>query len=628
MTYNQGDMPGDPDDYVDYDDYAGENPDPFATILPEAKASGKKGNKNKADKKDKKAAIITTYEGYTFTVLDKLTPGEPAPWERTRKKLLPFSSKEIYDRAVADQKDSRHSSLIQFQKLGPKQQTIVTRLLDDKNDDEKDPNAVWSLFCVKRLYEEYKHTWRTYRVNNALRVTIERHDRAADKISEAGGSKSALPTSEVDDIFDINKPRKKKDPASKEAKTGKKNNKKKPAPVEDPFTGWNDVPQQNPPMDPFAGQPEPYPQPYDNPHPFQPQDQFPPPQGQYPPQAPIDPFDMRDVQGAIPVPMDERDMNVPPAVPMAPPHEQPNAFQPYPHIYPQPDPNAFDAFDDRQPREFASRVPGTSARHNRDASGHRHRSRSLGHDPDRSYSRSRRRDSSDSERVRRIEERFGEKLDRNQERMAEKIDTLTGMMSLAVATNKVSNWPTGGGMPSPSNTTSRDSGSSQRSWGRGRSTPATSPERYDHRDRRSPKGSLKRRQSYSRLTKPHYRAGRRRDYPEEGFVLEPGISYRHGRDHHDRAREGEWDDYPRERHDDRSPRAQPPVLNHISDRVRPAYLKRAYTEGTDFMRDDRRDFRDDRRDFRDERRDSMFINEEPRRRHRDEYRGDAFRDRY
>lgn len=204
--------------------------------------------------------------------------------------------------------------------------------------------------------------------------------------------------------------------------------------------------------------------------------------------------------------------------------------------------------------------------------------------------------------MRRMEEKIDKKLERNNEKMVEKLDNLTGMMSMAVATNKVSTWRSGGSAFTSSNATSRDGGSSQRSYGRGYSTDATSRSSPE----REPRGTLKGRQAYSRITKPHYRRSDRRDYPEENYIVEPAITYRHGRDRdYDRRGDGGWDDYPPSLPYERGTRAQPRVMNHYES-VRPPRFERRHTEGTDFMRAD-------------DRRDRIYVNEEPRRRRRDDW---------
>lgn len=591
----------DPDEIIAVEDPGADN-DPFAAIFPDAN----KGNKNKNDKtqKDKKAAkaITPTCEAHIFTVVGTVVSGKPAPWERTRRKQLPLSSKEIYDSAQAAHNANRVSSEDQFNSLGPKQQSIVTCFIDDKNDEENDPNAIWTLFDVRRLYIDQRQSLtRVARVNNALKVTILRQDRAAATMPGTVDTKSAA-TNVDPEIFDINKPRiKKKDATAKDTTKPKK---KKPAPPEDDnnFQGWDGVPQQNNP-DPWAQQPQaqqwaqqdPYGHPQQNP--FRAQDQF-------PPQEP-DPFNMQNMQNAIPVPPDQREF-VPPVAPMAPGHDHqqpPNAFQPYPHVHPQPDPNAFSTFDDRQPQDFATQAPHTSARRNESTNrSHDHRdsrSRSIGHDRERSRSRHHRRNSSDSDRIRRMEEKFDTKFERN----AEKLDNLTGMMSVQLSNNKVSNWGTAG--YTSSSTNSRDGGSSHRSsYGRGYSTPGTSPERNI-----LPRGSLK----YSRLTKPHYRRRGGRDYPEEGYNIEPAISYRHGRGYDGvRIRDGEWDDYPPQLSPQRS---RPRVVNY-PENDRPRTFMRRHTEGTgtDFMKDDGRE--------------RVYVHEEPRRHRRDDFRDDRFSRRY
>ena len=134
----------------------------YDEVFPEAKPAtkkGKKGDKNdKNDKstKEKKPAtpIVPTYEGYLFTVLDATRPGETASWVRTHKTQMPFTSQELYDKAMAHKKDSGLGVSGQFQALGPNQREIVNRLVAEKNATEKEANAVWTRFegCLGRTY--------------------------------------------------------------------------------------------------------------------------------------------------------------------------------------------------------------------------------------------------------------------------------------------------------------------------------------------------------------------------------------------------------------------------------------------------------------------------------------------
>jgi hypothetical protein len=141
------------------------------------KARDKKSKtKDNAWAKPKKLLVPITpsFEGFLFTVLDSLQPGETASWVRTRQSQLPLSNQELYDKAIAYRKRTGHGLSGEFQNLGINQQTLVNRLVAEKNTAEKEPNAEWRLFGVKKLFAERRSTFKTARVNYAMRVTLRR----------------------------------------------------------------------------------------------------------------------------------------------------------------------------------------------------------------------------------------------------------------------------------------------------------------------------------------------------------------------------------------------------------------------------------------------------------------------
>lgn len=541
MTRHQGGDDG--DDMVPFDDVGANDGDDVHGDG--ASKKKKKGTKAKTDKaKDKKPAkpVDDFYEGYMITVLDQIKDGENPSWIKTRKTTLPVASKELRDQAIAHQKATGYNMSGQFQKLSSSQQTIVNRLVDEKNANEKDSNAQWVLFGVKRVFqEERRSAFRSMKVNRAMRVTIKRQDKAKNAVKESNSG--AVYAGE--DIIDISKPVKapKKDTAAGEEKEEKKK-KKKPKKVSDPeedYQGkWTDVPEG---PDPNQGD-------FYN--------QYPPPPPPNQPQEPYDPaWNMQDPQGPIPVPQQFADQRIPPPVPMPPhnfprQHQQPqgNPFQPRPDVWPQPVPNEvpLEGFPDRHPR-------GASAHGARPSARHPSQSRSR---EDINRANHRRRDSFENEKLR----QFEAKLERNSDKMDEIVD----MVRMAAATKKVNDWPTNSPPSSDySRSTFHDDIWTDGSGGRECATPATSPDRDRTRKYagRPPMGSLQRRNTFSPGPgKRYYEDRRRAGYREPHYTVEPGVSHRAGRD---RLRDPRVvvDDYPgnQPRYVER-PRAQRRVTHH------------------------------------------------------------------
>lgn len=541
---------------------------PPITIVPEyfeefiddniagAKAGNKKNKKkdDKSPKEEKKKPVVpiaTSFEGYVLTVIDPLRPGESASWVRTRKAQMPFNSQELYDKAMAHQKKTGLGLSGQFQNLGPNQQTLVNRLVAEKNLAEKEPNAEWNLFGVKKLYEERKSTFKTMRVNNAIRVTLRRGDKSKDTVQEILPKTTPLgkfvdPTN----IVDLRDPLVKEDPTKKEKdskekdkketekgkeKKNKKNNKKAdkvdvpvgpeydPRPIYDPGHNENDY---LPPWPQTPG-PENWSTQTQHPNSF---DNMPHMSGALPADPP---------PGAIPIPPQHLHHDAPPEVPMAPLPQhftQGHPFQPDPRIFAQPHAHAFESFEDRRPRTpLAYEHQPMSARR---PSHSRTRSEQV-RPESRPRPRSRRRDSVSSETQRAIEE----------ERLAQVVrDQVRGALRDATAENKVLHyWPTS---PSGSGGSSRslahdDLWSNAGSSGDRRpsyvSTPGTSPERYliDNR----PTDALRRRDSARPFVdeRKRYYPDRQRDY-----VIRPHETYRD----RDRGREPRYARDRRQNHDD------------------------------------------------------------------------------
>jgi len=567
----------------------------YVEVLPEAKAGNKKGKKDKNDKstKEKKPAapIVPSFEGYVFTVADAIRPGEPVSWVRTHRAQMHLDSQELYAKAEKHRKESGLSPSGQFQVLGTNQRAIVNRLVDAKNAAEKEPNAVWTLFGVRKNYREQRSTFKTLRVNDSMRVTLRRGDKTKDVVHDLPGSRAEVDKANIVDLREPVVVKKDKESAPKdetEKKKNKKNKKQNPdnaVPVHPEF-----LPQF---PDPFRNQqpevvPESYP-PYEEPRPRQ---------------APHDPFSTFDMSGAlpdgrIPVPPHHHQPEYPPEAPMAPQqphyHQEPHPFQPVPGVFPQALP-ILDPFDGRQPRDPVAHGPQhTSAR-------------APSHSRQRSHSR--RRESVDSGRLRAREAQRIEDAVR---------DGVRGAMREVAADNKVLNhWPVNSG--SGSGGSSRSAGqedfwSNSGSSGNRRfsySTPGTSPDRGVGYDQERPTGQFHRRNSSS--TRPYVDEGKRYYMDRERkHVIKPHNTYRdHGRDvRYPNDRRQNYDDYPsthqrrssRDRHYIDRPRVQRRVTDypqalHDADFSRPGRSV-DYELTRPYDREDRRPYvYEERRDRR------------------------------
>jgi hypothetical protein len=536
----------------------------YDDVFPEAKPATKKGKKSdKNDKNDKAikekkpvVPIVPSYEGYLFTVLDPIRPGETVSWIRTHKSLMPLSSQELYDKAMAYKKESRLSTSGQFQALGPNQQHIVNRLVDEKNASEKETNATWTLFGVRRNYKEHRTTFKTWRINDAIRVTLRRGDKTKDVVSDL--PRSQVPFDDKDHIVDLSQPAVKKEKEKeKEKEAAPKKKKKQPAANVVPEY-FNDQQYAQPyQQNDYAQNVDPYPQ-YEN---AQPQQQWPQqhqqPQQHHPDpfqqQQHPDPFSTYDMHGALPAedaipvpPHQHQQHDYRPEAPVPPQQQQQyyqdNPFQADPRVFPQPQP----AFDPFQVDERQSRNPVAHGQHPISA---RRPSQSRQRSLSRPRSISHHRESVDSERRRAEDERNIAAVVRNEVRGA--------LRDVAAADKVLNRWHTRSG--------SGSAGSSSRStlpedfWSQAgssgdrrfsyHSTPGTSPDRGEryYPERERPTGHFRRRDSSG--ARP-YVDDRKRYYMERdrNYVVKPHDTYReHGRESRPgylRDRRQSYDDYP------------------------------------------------------------------------------------
>jgi hypothetical protein len=604
--------------------------------FPEAKPATKKGKKNdKSDKNDKndkstkeKKPIVPSYEGYLFTVLDAIRPGETVSWIRTRRSMMPLTSQELHDKAIAYKKESGLGASGQFQALGPNQREIVNRLVAEKNAAEKEANAAWTLFGVRRMYKEQKSLLKTWRINDAIRVTLRRGDKTKDVASDL--PRSQVPFEDKANIVDLSQPAVKKEKEKEKEKDPVPKKKKKQQAANAVPDYYNDQQYGEPYQQDYAQNVDPYPayentqpqhqaqwpQQHQQPHhdPFQQPQHDPFQQPQHDPfqQPQHDPFATHDMHGAlpggaIPVPPQQHHQqqhDYRPEAPMPPQQHQyqhENPFQSDPRVFPQAQPT-IDPFqvDERQPRNpvahgqqpFSARRPSHS----------RHRSLS------RPRSHSRRRDSVDSERRRAEDERKMAAVVRNEVR---------GVMREVAAEDKILNrWHTRSGSGSagsssrstaPEDFWSQAGSSGDRRFSYNTSTPDTSPDRGERYYADRPTSHFRRRDSSG--ARP-YVDDRKRYYMERdrNYVVKPHDTYReHGRDREPRYlrdRRQSYDDYPlahqrrssRERHYERErPRIQRRVTDH-PEAFHDADFGRPSRGGVDYERTRMYD-RDDRRHY-------------------------------
>jgi hypothetical protein len=164
------------------------------------------GKSRSSKKRSNVESIIPSYEGYLFTVADAFGLGETPSWVRTHKTQVPISSEELFDKAKAHEKNSGLNVSGQFQALSANQQAILNHLIDEKNAAEGDQNAMWTIFGVRKIYEERKTTFKTWRFNNAMRVTIRRGDRKNNGVSDLAKDDITFQDIDKANIVDLRQP--------------------------------------------------------------------------------------------------------------------------------------------------------------------------------------------------------------------------------------------------------------------------------------------------------------------------------------------------------------------------------------------------------------------------------------
>ena len=205
----------------------------YAEVLPDARAGNKKGKKQKNDKNDKSTGekrpppIVPSFEGYMFTVADAIRPGDPASWVRTHRAQMHLDSQELYAKAEKHRKESGLSPSGQFQTLGTNQRAIVNRLVEEKNATEREPNAGWTLFGVRKNYKEHRTKFKTLRVNDSMLVTLRRGDKTKDFVHDFPGSRAEVDKANIVDLREPLLVKKHKGPAPEQEKEEDKKKERK-----------------------------------------------------------------------------------------------------------------------------------------------------------------------------------------------------------------------------------------------------------------------------------------------------------------------------------------------------------------------------------------------------------------
>ncbi|KAK5115862.1 hypothetical protein LTR85_009456 [Meristemomyces frigidus] len=169
-------------------------------------------------KKDKKTTepIEIRFEGF---MLQKAEPArdQKSTWARVGKRELPFDSKKLLALVKDHRLKTRTGPATDFAQLTANQQGVVTRLIEERKQIEKDPAADWILVDIQRL--GVRHFTRPMDVRQ-IRVILKRQDKRDAKASDRTqpGSASAYQAYE---IIDLNEP-----VISQKAGKGKKGGKK------------------------------------------------------------------------------------------------------------------------------------------------------------------------------------------------------------------------------------------------------------------------------------------------------------------------------------------------------------------------------------------------------------------
>ncbi|KAK3691527.1 hypothetical protein LTR37_018604 [Vermiconidia calcicola] len=165
-----------------------------------------KPKKTKKNIKEDKTPVELKYEGY---VLEKATPrpGENWSWARVGQRPMPFQEKKLFETAQRHRQRTGLNSQRQFHELTSNQQGVILRLIEDRQQTEKNKNAEWILYDVQK---EVDWKW-TSREVKKIQVIIKRVDKNTTKTGELG-IRGIKPSYQDDEIIDLAvEPQKKKD---------------------------------------------------------------------------------------------------------------------------------------------------------------------------------------------------------------------------------------------------------------------------------------------------------------------------------------------------------------------------------------------------------------------------------
>lgn len=127
----------------------GEQLPPMVDILgDEMPARPANGKKAKADKKAFEP-VETMFEG---TMLEKAEPliGGKLTWARVGKRSLPFDEKKLVALVREHRQQTRSGPAADFSRLSSNQQGVITRLIEERQLQEKNGDADWILVDVVR----------------------------------------------------------------------------------------------------------------------------------------------------------------------------------------------------------------------------------------------------------------------------------------------------------------------------------------------------------------------------------------------------------------------------------------------------------------------------------------------
>lgn len=193
---------------------------------------GAKGSKKK-DKKgnvDKSPLVEKELVGYSFQKAPAL-PGQQSTWARVGKRELPFDSKRLEAMVKEHRKRTRAGPTDDWAQLGPRQQGIVNRVLEEHRSNEKNANAEWVMVAaIRNVQRHFARASETVR----MQVILKRFDKREAKIGTRTG---VLATGVYNDteIIDLADPS-----PTKKAENG--NKKKKSHQAENSPIGFEDLP--------------------------------------------------------------------------------------------------------------------------------------------------------------------------------------------------------------------------------------------------------------------------------------------------------------------------------------------------------------------------------------------------